>query len=73
MDEKTLQIIRENRALGIEEEMEQDRGYRWRVFSSPAALVEFLNNTNMEILDICSKASSGWTTTIIYTLIYRED
>lgn len=44
-----------------------------RVFSSPAALVEFLNNTNMEILDICSKASSGWTTTIIYTLIYRED
>lgn len=71
MDERTLEIIRENRALGIEE-MVQDRGYRWRVFSSPAGLVEFLNNTNMEILDICSKASSGWPTTIIYTLIYRE-
>lgn len=69
MDEKTLQIIRENRALGIEE-MVQDRGYRWKVFSSPAALVEFLNNNSVEIVDICGKPTS--LATVVYTLIYRE-
>lgn len=70
MDEKTLQIIRENRALGIEEEVSQDRGYRWMAFASPARLVEFLNNNNVSVVDICGKPARMGS--VVYTLIYRE-
>lgn len=60
---------RENRALGIEE-MVQDRGYRWRVFVSPGRLVEFLNNNNVSVVDICGKPARMCS--VVYTLIYRE-